>query len=175
METPEQQDQFKQSVAVMLGIELSQITILDVYAGSINVIYDIQSADSESFAQLQTTQAELFAADFSVLGLPITSAEISTPDGLTQPVIEDGTLVAASPLLVNLETNRLLESDVETPEPDVETPEPVVETQGPNIPDNWFAGLNPIVDEPVVEATYKKRNIVINVNIYKYKECHYSN
>jgi len=100
--------------------------------------------------------------------LPITSAEISTPDGLTQPVIEDGTLVAASPLLVNLETNRLLESDVETPEPDVET-------QGPNIPDNWFAGLNPIVDEPVVEATYKKRNIVINVNIYKYKECHYSN
>ena len=41
METPEQKEQFKQSLADKLGIDPSKITIIDVFAGSINVIYDI--------------------------------------------------------------------------------------------------------------------------------------
>ena len=94
----------------------------------------------------------------AALGLPILSAEVSIFDGQSQAIVEDGTFVASAPLTV------LIDQDQQA-----------AQEEPPNLPSNYLQATDPIVDEPVIEKVYDKRNFVININIYKYKACHYSN
>lgn len=52
METDEQKAAFKVKLASTIGVDSDDLTILDVFAGSINLIYDISAEDSTTLTEI---------------------------------------------------------------------------------------------------------------------------
>ena len=70
---PNAQSDFVEKLSSNLGIDTSLVTIIDVYEGSVVIVYDIK-ADPESgltLDDIQETQAEKFASGEMDLGAPI--------------------------------------------------------------------------------------------------------
>ena len=85
------QNEFIQNLALSLGVDYSQITIKNVYSGSIVIIYDLTPAAGQTREELRAEQNEAYSQGAVNLGADITDIEtIDSDNDIAIVIMENG-------------------------------------------------------------------------------------